>query len=178
MSKLFIVACKILGLFQLYWALSSLVSVATAFNMGYMTDEGKVQVSPKFYLILTIVYSILAFLFAFAMIFETETIARIVGLSKKEEMASLPPQSMLLKTGLILIGVIFLFSSIPDLVRSIADLYLFNKTNRGLSLYLDNIGNWVRPITTLCQIGLAIWIIMNPEGIIRLISWKKKKALS
>jgi hypothetical protein len=176
MKKLFIVACKVLGLLQLYWALGSLGVVASAFNMGHTTVEGQGQWNPRFYLIMVIIYSILSFFFAFMMIFETETIARIVGFSKSEEIPSLPPQSVWLKTGLILIGVYYFASSIPDFVREIGELYSFLKTNRTLSLYGINPENWTKTIAVLCQIGLASWIIIDPDRIIRLISRKKKKA--
>ena len=176
MKKLFIVACKVSGLLQLYWALGSLGVVATAFHMRNTTMEGQEQLSPHFYLAMVIISSILSFFFAFMMIFETETIARIVGLSKSEEVPSLPAQSAGLKTGLILIGVYYFASSIPDFVREIGELYSFLRTNRTLSLYGINPENWTKTIAVLCQIGLAIWIIINPEGIIRLISRKKKNA--
>jgi hypothetical protein len=176
MSKLFIVACKILGLFQLYWALGSLGVVASAFNMSHTTVEGEGQWNPKFYLIMVIIYSILSFFFAFMMVFETETIARIVGLSKSEEIPSLPAQSVWLKTGLILIGVYYFASSIPVLIREIGELYSFISTNRGLSLYGVNPENLTRTVAVLCQFVLAIWIIMKPEKIIHLITRKKKSA--
>ena len=178
MNKLFIVACKTLGLFQLYWALSSLVSVATAFNMRFMTDEGKLQLNPTFYLVLTIVYSILAFFFAFIMIFKTEAMARLVGLSEKDEVPALPTQTMLMKTGLILLGVFFIFNSVPALVQRIADLYLFIKMRSIFALNSYDAEAWGKLIGTLCQIGLAIWMVLNPEGVVRLISRKKEKALS
>jgi hypothetical protein len=110
------------------------------------------------------------------MVFKTEMIARRVGLSDEEDVPALPAQTMLMKTGLVLLGVFFIFSSVPDLAQRIAGLYLLIKMQSILALNSYDAESWGKLIATLCQIGLAIWIIMNPEGIIRLISRKKKNA--
>ena len=113
MNKLFIVACKTLGLLQLYQALSSLLFLGGAFStVKLVTGEEYNQI---FYLVMTILYCILSFALAFLMIFKTERLARIVGLERKDEISNLPSQEVLIKTSILLLGIYFFLSSIPAL---------------------------------------------------------------
>jgi len=164
MKRIFVVACKIIGLLQLYWAFATLLQIGFAFSMWTNASEGTPQ--NVAWLAGTALYSFLAFAVAYIMIFKTDGLASIVGLHDDHESVDLPPHEALLRTGILLIGVYFVLVPIPGIVKHIADALHYKQIVREFS--------WISQTTgSVCQIGLAVFLLTKPDRIIDLITRKK-----
>jgi hypothetical protein len=165
MKKIFVVACKIIGLLQLYWAFATLVQVGFAFSM--MKDLTETGAKNVMWLAGTILYIVLAFAVAYAMIFRTDALGRIVGIPDDPDSGRLPPQEALLKTGILLIGVYFVLVPIPGIVKHIGDALYYRQITRQFSWISQTVGY-------VCQMGLAVFLLKEPDKVIEFITKKKE----
>ena len=164
MKKLFVVACKIIGLLQLYWAFATLLQVGFALSM----TRNSVEAAPQnaMWLVGTVLYSLLAFAVAYVMIFRTNALCRIAGLPDEPDSAKAPPQEVLLKTGILLIGLYFVLVPIPGIVKHIADALHYKQITQQFSWISQTVGY-------VCQMGLAVFLLRKPDKVIDLITRKK-----
>jgi len=164
MKKLFVVACKVIGLLQLYWAFATLLQVGFALSMTRHSTEAAPQNS--MWLLGTVLYSLLAFAVAYAMIFRTDALCRIAGLPDDMDSTKVPPQEVLLKTGILLIGVYFVLVPIPRIVKHIADALHYRQITQQFSWISQTVGY-------VCQMGLAVFLLRKPDKVIEFITKKR-----
>lgn len=167
MKKLFLVACKIIGLLQLYWAFATLLQVGFALSMTMNSAEA----APRnaLWLVGTVLYSLLAFAVAYTMIFRTDALYRIAGLPDDPDSVTVPPQNVLLKTGILLIGVYFVLVPIPGIVRHLADALHYKQITHQFSWISQSAGY-------VCQMGLAVFLLRRPDKVIEFITRKNDRA--
>jgi len=168
MKGLFIVACKVLGLFQLYFAMGTIAQVGVWLSMKvYSSPEGG-MLTPSFYW--TLIHSFLSFALAFILLFKTDLLVRITGLSESESIPQLPSPENLLRIGILLLGVFLVFRSIPDLIKQIFRLHKYI----GVKLlhkdgFVDS--DWLSAVLgAFCQFVLALLLLLKPDAIIKRIS--------
>ena len=168
MKSLFVVACKIIGLLQLYWAFATLLEVGLALGLA-QRSAAPMQALPVdqaiLYLGWTILCSILAFAVSYLMIFKTDMLSRLVGVPNDAASAQLPPHESLLRTGILLIGVYFVLGAIPGIAQDIRYVEYAGRTTtqQWLGYILGSAGH-------LCQIGLAVLLLKIPDKVIQLIT--------
>lgn len=166
MKKIFVIACKIIGLLQLYWAFATLLQIGFAFSMWKDAAEGTPQ--NVAWLAGTVLYSFLSFAVACIMIFKTDRLASIVGLHDHYESVDLPSQEALLRTGILLIGIYFVLVPIPGIVKHIVDALHYNQMVGEFRWISQTAGS-------VCQISLAVFLLAKPDKVIDLITRKKDR---
>ena len=148
----------------MYWSFATLLQIGLTISMVNNSVESAPQ--NVAWLVGTVLYGLLAFAVAFLMIFKTESLARIVGLATDSNTTQLPSLDVLLKTGILLIGIYFLMGTIPVIIRQISDAFHYKEIMPRF--------NWIsKTISSLFQVAMAVYLRMNPDKVIRLITENK-----
>ena len=163
MKRHFLIACKIIGVLQLYWAFSTFLQIGFAVGMAQTAPDMAPQ--RALWIVATSLYSILSFGVAYLLIFETERLAYFVGVRDETEAPSQPP-STLLRVGLQVLAVYFLLSPIPNIFKQLSDaIRVYNRTHD--AMWLAHVLGYI------CQIGLAVTILRRTDRVIALITGPK-----
>jgi len=160
MKNVFFVGCKIVGLLQLYWACGTLIQLGFALSLM----QSSAQTGPIGAVLSgTILYALFTFSVAYAMIFRTAALARIVGIPDSPDSVPMAPQAALLKTGILLLGVYFALVPIPAIFKHLANALCNGHIVERLSWIAQTVGY-------LCQMGLAVLLLKEPDLVFQFIT--------
>lgn len=155
MRATFSVASKLLGVFLSYLGLIYLV---TAFALG----DG-----PFAPVLAQVLSAALAFVFGFILVFRTEWLRQLVGVSSEAapSVGGLEPEAVL-RTGIILIGL-YLFATRVGLVLSTAASYLAGVHFGGIG------GAPVRILIECVPLALAAFLVFRADRVVALVNGGK-----
>jgi hypothetical protein len=153
MRDWFVVGCKLLGLFFLYYAFASILgSIGLIVSIVANGSNSLGSSTPDMFLITT--FSIIAnIIFALSLIYKTEWLADKFRLSGRLQDLSISPGSYILQPGIILIGIYIFCTYFGRLVHAIvSNLCESNMASvfaasqpKGLTFSLD----FIAPVVTL-----------------------------
>jgi hypothetical protein len=170
MRKYFVIGGKLLGVYLLYLSLTMLFG-----SLSYIVTFFNPQSDPfrKIVIINSLVSLIILLIFSFVLLFRTEWLADLVKLDKESEDFLKIKSEIILRGGIVLIGL-YVFAT--NIGRFISTIYLqFAEANMGI----DPVGTVPRGITAskdLITIGITIafsLFLIFGSGIIEKIVQRK-----
>jgi hypothetical protein len=156
MRRVFVVFAKLLGLLQIYWGLSYLVSIT--FFMRQMSDMG--GFSPFFGLAL---YCVLSFGIAWILLLRTEWLADKLDIKAEGPEFSMSADATL-RVGMKIAGAFMLAKSLPNFVKFGCDLALLETFNSYLA------AKWINVVPIILKIVFSLLLLIRTSFVVGLIA--------
>ncbi len=167
MRKMFLVAAKLLGLMQFYWALGNFLQLGWCL-FGYFSAGTSAQVQAELLLSLTsvVVYFITELCMAWLLIARTAWLADRLGILDADGVAGIERQSVL-AVGVKLIGVYVTVHAFPILIRTIWGTY---------AVWADHMppGKWEGLIVSGIQLALGLLLTFGTERVVSIITRRER----
>ena len=162
MKNIFIIACKLIGLLQLYWSFATLMQIGFAMSATFSAAAND-RMDIVTWLSGTILSSALSFFVAYLLIFKSEAIARFVRVPDDKTALSIPAEESALRIGILLLGLYFLLGSIPRVTRDIADAIRYIDGPQLHTTLLKTAGS-------VGQVILALFVILKPKKVLNYLT--------
>jgi hypothetical protein len=167
MRRLFLVVAKLLGLLQLYWALTLFVQVGFFFMMPSRPESSQF-VHILVNLIGVLAYFVLTFGFAGILLARTEWVADKLGIREENGLSELEKHPALL-VGVQLIGVYVTVHAAPALVRELLSCYDTWHWDMDWRF-------WSRAIDEALQLALGVVLMLRSGKVVEIITKRKQPA--
>jgi len=156
MKALFAVLAKLLGLLLLCWAICMIPQIAIgAGNFAYPPTTERQTITMLFYLALVVVPFAATLFLGWLATFRTNLLARLLKVDEQASPITLPEPRVLLRIGVILIGLYVLVTALPQLVRALWRVAYF-VAGQSSPRSLANIA------AATVQITLSLFLVLRP----------------
>ena len=156
MRRVFVVFAKLLGLLQIYWGLSYLLSIT--FFMRQMPDME--EFSPFFGFAL---YCVLSFGIAWILLVRTEWLADRLAIKEEGPEFSLSADEAL-RVGMKIVGILLLSKSLPRLVQFGFELVVFGRLGSHMAT------RWMNVLPIILKIVFSLLLLIRTSFVIGLIA--------
>ena len=167
MKRLFLVLAKLVGLFQVYWALVNFMQIGFTLSMigrSESTHFGQIVAS----LAGIVTYFVLSLGMAWLLLARTEWLADKLKIQDEAEIEGLDKRHILL-VGVKLIGVYVTVYAIPSLARELLVSQRLWEGQIGLQV-------WSKIIPAALQLGLGLYLALKSETVVEIMTKKKNLA--
>lgn len=162
MRNLFVVLAKLLGVFQVYWALTYLASISLFIGQTVTNDltaQGMI-VTQAIYIC---GYAVICFCMAWILMFKTIWLADKLHVPKESDQLSLSTDRVL-PTGIKLVGVYILAVSLPGLLKALGETASFSLYNGSLAMV------WTKILPAVLKVAMGLILTLRTPQTVRVIS--------
>jgi hypothetical protein len=162
MRRLFIVLAKLIGLLQVYWGISYLISIPVVYGQMAAMDS-----TSGFFVVNQVggflCYALAAFVMAWLLLARTDWVADKLGIQEDDQLPAVSDEAIL-KAGVKLVGLYVLVHAVPSLVKSVSDGSSFA---RGGSWIISRLSFIIPPVF---RILLSLLLLVRTERVLSLIA--------
>ena len=162
MKNLFIVGSKLLGIICVYWALITIPQIvfATALLSDKPSPPGSVP--PEVAILIALIAVLASILLAILLLFKTDRLAQFLKIPSDTTLASAANSELIIRVGLVLIGIYILIDAIPVITRFIIESFQY----KDYIYSLNAVGRLVSLILRLC---MAMYIVVYSKHATQII---------
>lgn len=166
MRRIFVAAGKIIGLLQVFWALTYLASIGLVLGQMARTEPGMAR-AITIQLGGIVGYAVLAFGMAWLLLVRTEWLADKLKIPADDPLPSLS-DDVVLHAGIKVVGVYIIATGVPALARAVADAAVSSAWQSHLTVSLSRI------VPAVLKVVLAVLLTIRTEFVLRVISKGEK----
>jgi len=163
---MFVVAGKIIGLLQVFWAVTYLASIGLVLGQMARMEPGMAR-AMAIQLGGIVGYSVLAFGMAWLLLARTEWLADKLKIPADDPLPSLS-DDVVLHAGIKVVGVYIVATGVPALARAVADAAAISAWQSHLSASLTRI------VPAVLKVVLAVLLTIRTDFVLRVISKGEK----
>lgn len=165
MRRLFLVLAKLVGLLQVYWAFVNFMQIGFAISMMIRSEPTEVgQVLSG--LIGVVLYFSLSLGMAWLLLARTDWIADKLKIRDEGESA-VPPDDVILRTGVKLIGLYVTVYAIPGFAKAILESRLFIAWQVGIHF-------WTKILPAAIQLAIGLFFTFKSSKVLEWITRDKE----